>query len=95
MTMDFRNPPKSGRQRRSEKWETIVKELKENSHQWAFVGNYSPGVAAQMRKGDYRAFLTEGDARPPETQMRQDWEITTRKTDEGRHADVYIRYIGA
>ena len=91
--IEFVEPPKNGLEKRLEKWETIVGELRSHRGEWAFVGNYSPGVPAQIRNGLYPAFVNEDDLRPLDLQMRQDWEVTTRKTSEGR-LDMYIRYIG-
>lgn len=94
--MEFVSPPPEKKRQRSEKWRNIVAELRANPGEWALVGNYSPGVATHIRRGKYPAFLddTEAFMSGPETYMSLHWEVTTRKTDDGKRNDVYIRYIG-
>ena len=91
--MEFRDPPKSLNETRKEKWKNIIREAKKRRGEWCFVGNYSPGVPAQIRSGLYRAFLVD-DGRPEYLQMQQDWEVTSRYTETNVRCDVYIRYIG-
>ena len=94
--MDFVDPPARKKGRRSEKWNEIVRTLKENQGQWALVGNYSPGVATHIRRGEYPAFVdgVQGDETQRSLHMARHWEVTTRKTHDGKRNDVYIRYIG-
>ena len=90
--VEFIDPPKDTKKT---KWNDIVSTLKENQGEWALVGNYSPGVAAQIRQGSYKAFLggwvgSEGDVA---AYMQRHWELTTRKTEKGR-TDLYVRWLG-
>ena len=93
--MEFTEPPIAGQKEKSEKWKTIVFTLKENTREWALVGNYSPGVAAQIRQGLYKVFLENSESSEEQARlyMKQHWELTTRKTDKGR-TDLYIRWLG-
>jgi len=91
--MEFIDPPPEARGQRSERWREIVKTLKENRGQWALVGNFSPGVATHIRRGQYKAFL-DGDTMSPDVYMKQHWEVTTRKTDNGSRNDIYVRWLG-
>jgi hypothetical protein len=93
--MEFTNPPKSGREARTDKWREIVARLKEEPNEWAYVGEYSPGVAALIRQGTYPAFIDKDSALPAHSQMAMNWEVTTRKAKTaGRRTDLYIRYVG-
>lgn len=94
--MQFKEPPAERRRQRSAHWETAVKELKANPGHWAMVGVYSPGVASHLRTGKYPSFLPDGLTDPIEAQryMREHWEITTRRINEGRRNEVYIRWVG-
>lgn len=93
--MEFREPPISDMEQRTTKWRNIVAELRGNPGEWAFVGNYSPGVPAQIRAGMYPAFINDDDIRSADVQLANDWEVTSRGSDdERRRCDVYIRYIG-
>lgn len=94
--MEFIDPPKEARGERSKRWQDIVVTLKENKGEWALVGNFSPGVATHIRRGQYKAFLqgwvgNEGDLA---AYMQRHWEVTTRKTDTGSRNDIYIRWLG-
>lgn len=91
--MEFVTPPPERKGQRSQKWREIVAALKEKKGEWALVGNFSPGVATHIRRGKYPAFL-DGCDRSPDLWMRDHWEITTRKTDNGKRNDVYIRWLG-
>ena len=92
--MEFVDPPEAKGQR-SERWREIAKTLKENRGQWALVGNFSPGVATHIRRGQYKAFLpSDATSETPEVYMKQHWEVTTRKTDDGNRNDIYIRWLG-
>lgn len=91
--MEFTNPPPERRRQRSAKWENVVTELKANPDQWGLVGNYSPGLATHIRQGRYPSFLPAGTP-DPQRYMSEHWEVTTRKTNEGRRCDMWIRWIG-
>lgn len=91
--MEFVTPPPEKKGQRSQKWREIVDALKEKRGEWALVGNFSPGVATHIRRGKYPAFL-DGCDRSPDLWMQAHWEVTTRKTDNGKRNDVYIRWIG-
>jgi len=59
------------------------------------VGEYSPCVATHIRRGTYKQFLPEDlQGISPEVYMSLHWEVTTRKTGDGRKNAVYIRWIG-
>ena len=94
--MEFIDPPKEVRGERSKRWQEIIATLKENTGEWANVGNFSPGVATHIRRGQYKAFLEgwEGDEHQVTAYMQRHWEITTRKTNEGSRNDIYIRWLG-
>lgn len=91
--MEFTDPPAETRGERSAHWIGVVEQLKANPGQWALVGNYSPGVATQIRRGKYRAFVPQ-DVDAPEVYMSHNWEVTTRKTDNGNRNNVFIRWVG-
>lgn len=93
-------PPPSLRRRKSDKWEKIVQQVKDltdndETEGWAYVGDYSPGLATHIRRGSYRQFLPQDlEGMAPEVYMALHWEVTTRKTGEGHKNSVYIRWIG-
>lgn len=91
--MEFVEPPKESRGERSQRWRDIVYALTDNAGQWAKVGNFSPGVATNIRRAKYSAFYPPGHPAPMDY-MDSHWEITTRKTDNGSRNDIYIRYVG-
>lgn len=94
--MEFIDPPPEERGARSEKWKNIVATLKANPGEWARVGNYSPGVATHIRRGEYKAFLDQEYATPEaaESYMKRAWKVTTRKTNDGKRNDVYVKWLG-
>ena len=79
----------------SEHWIKVVAELKENKNAWAMVGNYALGVATRIKQGKYRSFLPAdlGEGYSPERYMAMHYEVTTRRTGQGR-TDVWIRWVG-
>lgn len=94
--MEFVIPPPEKKGQKSERWRTVVKELKARTGEWALVGNFSPGVATHIRRGKYPAFLEGYEGTPEQVNlyMARHWEVTTRKTDGGKRNDVYIRWLG-
>lgn len=94
--MEFIDPPVNTRAERSAQWRAKVFALQANPGQWAKVGNYSPGIATAIRRGHNKAFL-EGkpDSEPSDLWMTRCWEVTTKKTDDGKRNDVYVRWIGS
>lgn len=93
-------PPATVRARKSSKWIDIVEQVKqltdnEETEGWAYVGEYSPGVATHIRRGKYKQFLPDDlQGISPEVYMSLHWEVTTRKTGDGWKNAVYIRWIG-
>lgn len=95
--MEFVEPPPEKNGQRSARWREIAATLKENPGKWGIVGNFSPGVATSIRRGQYKAFWPADQTfTPTEAQvyMKQHWEVTTRKTDKGSRNDVYVRWLG-
>ncbi len=94
--MEFVDPPPTQRGERSTAWIDRVRTMQENPGEWANVGNYSPGVATNIRRGRYKMFLDgfEGDEAQKTLYMKRHWEITTRKTSDGKKNDVFIRWLG-
>lgn len=94
--MEFVTPPPERRGQRSHKWREIVAALKEHPQEWALIGNFSPGVATQIRRGKYPAFVEGWEGSPEQIQlyMNRHWEVTTRKTDSGKRNDLYLRWLG-
>lgn len=96
--MQIGNPPESKR-KPSTDWLKKVKTLQtEYPGEYGLVGNYSVGVATHIRQGDYPAFLPESlrgaDQDEREQYVRSHWDVTTRRTPDGRN-DVYIAWIAA
>jgi hypothetical protein len=90
--MEFTEPPLMKHQKSRKHWTEIVQQLRDNPGKWALVGNYSPGVATHIRRGKYPAFLeTHGTLEENLAYMTKHWDVTTRKTGEGRN-DVFIRW---
>jgi len=99
--MEFGTPPATVRRKGSAKWDNIVKELKDHAKDhptdFALIGNFSPGVPVQIRKGTYKAFLPEDYQGEPETYMKLHWEVITRVAKNGHPStrlDGWIRWLG-
>lgn len=96
--MDFVDaPPEHKRRVLSQKWVDVVAELIAaggTDEDWGMVGNYSPGTATGIRRGAYGAFLVgKPEGMDAQAWMDLHWEVTTRKTSDGRRNDIYIRYL--
>lgn len=94
MTAEFKEPPTSLRASKTSRWRAIVDELRAHPNEWALVAHGSPAIGSQIKAGKYSAFIDKADRRSVEVQMRMDWEVTTRRTPDRKHADIYVRYIG-
>lgn len=94
--MEKMDPPPSIRTERSEDWRNRVLLMKSNPGEYYKVGNYSPGVATHIRRGEYRAFLDGFQGSPEQlaSYMERHWHVTTRKTDGGTRNDVFIKWLG-
>lgn len=102
--MQFIDPPKRRHRQRSEHWDAIAQELRDNPNEWGRVwnpddtvdppGTYSPGVATHLRHGKYPSFIpTDLDnAQEKRRYMNDNWEVTTRKSKD--RCEIYIRYVG-
>jgi hypothetical protein len=95
--MEWNDPPAITRGRKSAAWDDRIKILKENPTRFALIGEFSPGVASQIRAGNYKAFLADElrDAEPADKKryMADNWEVRTARTDTGR-MNMWIRWIG-
>jgi hypothetical protein len=92
--MEFIDPPPTTKGQRGEDWRNRVMLMKSKPTEWALVGDYSPGVATHIRRGQYKAFLP-ADCPPDaaEAYMTVHWDVTTRKRADGRN-DLWIRWLG-
>lgn len=89
------SPPLGFRQQRAAFWRNAVKELQAMPGQWGKVGEYSPGIATQLRKGKYSYFLDgKPESMEPETWMRSRWDIHAKKLPGQRRDEVWIRWNG-
>jgi hypothetical protein len=95
-TMEFLDaPPPTRKHSISGKWVEIVAAAKQHPGKWAAVGNYSPGVASQIRAGMYPAFIPEGlHESERRAHMKAYWEVTTRSEKGSRRCEVFLRWLG-
>lgn len=96
--MEFSNPPPPKQSGPRDKWITIINELKTNPGQFALIGNFSPGVPAQIRAGRYPGFFLDSDIDMDNPLARRDymaqhWEVVTRTSTKDR-LDMWIRWLG-
>ena len=96
--MEFIEPEPDKMEQSKEHWAAVVKELMSRPNEYALVGTYSPGVAAHMRAGRYKAFIIECGCSPkcddPAALMAKHWLITTRAVAAPRRAQVFIKWLG-
>lgn len=89
--MQIGDPPQSNRSVKH--WVEVVHQLKtEYPGQFGMVGNYSVGVASHIRKGKYPAFVP-AHVTDKQTYVKENWQVVTRRTPDGRN-DVYVKWIG-
>jgi hypothetical protein len=87
--------PESKLHRPSQFWVNVVHEVKENPGKWANVGEFSPGVASQIRAGHYPAFIPSGIDNKKEY-MDKHWSVSTRSNGlPNRRCNVYVMWNGA
>jgi len=90
--MKFIDPPVRKRSSRQH-WIDMVQELKANPGRFGYVGTYSTGVGTHIRQGIYKAFYPD-DEKDPIGYIASHWEIVTRRSKDGKHIDIYIKWIG-
>lgn len=75
----IRGIPRDGRYGpKSQHWVKAVTIARDNVGQPVFVGDYSPGVAVQIRRGTYPAFLPDDFDGDAAAYMEANWMIETR-----------------
>jgi hypothetical protein len=96
--MEFIDPPENSISRKSRIWDERIQTLKENPTRWALIGEFSPGVASQIRSGNYKAFLGENmrdsDSAEKKRYMAANWEVRTARIEDGSRMKMWIRWIG-
>lgn len=96
--MEFIDPPENSIRRKSRIWDERIQILKENPTRWALIGEFSPGVASQIRSGNYKAFLDEtvrdSDSEDKKRYMADNWEVRTARIGDGGRMNMWIRWIG-
>lgn len=76
-------------------WDAVVATAKANPGEWFMIGPFSHGMPYHIRKGTFRQFIDDDDPTPPEVQMRQRWQITSRRVESGHtNVNVYVKWNG-
>jgi hypothetical protein len=84
--------PESKLHRPSQFWVDVVREVKANAGKWANVGDFSPGVASQIRAGHYPAFIPPG-VEDKKEYMDKHWSVSTRSNGlPNRRCNVYVMW---
>jgi hypothetical protein len=88
------DPPETKQHTRRVNWAKVVETLKATPGEFYRVGEFSPGVAAYLKEGRYKALYPDGE-KHPQSYIESHYEITTRvsRTGESR-VDLYIRWLG-
>jgi hypothetical protein len=78
---------------RTAHWIEVAAFLDQHPGEWAFVGQYSVGVAPSIRRGEYPAFLPKGFDGDAFQYMTDNYEVATTivKGVFPKRSDVYIR----
>ncbi len=86
--------PESKLHRPSQFWIDVVQQVKSNPGKWANVGEFSPGVASQIRSGNYPAFIPKG-TEDKRAYMDRNWRVSTRSNGlPNRRCNVYVMWNG-
>jgi len=93
--VEFGEPPVSQRRQRSQRWVDVAAQLQAKPGEWAKIeGDFSPGVATHIKKGNYKHFLVGiPETMTSEEWMRAHWEIRTHKVGEARRDEIWMRYL--
>lgn len=92
----LREPKSRPRGPRNDRWPEVVAFIKAHPGEWAYVGEFSAGIAPAIRRGEYPAFLPEGFDGDAKQYVTDNYELTvnTIKGSTARRTDVYVRYVG-
>lgn len=93
-SVEFRDLPQSGTEKRGARWVAIVEQLKAKPMEWGYVGEFSNSIPSFIRKGMYRAFIDPDSPGTPLVQMGRHWEVASRRAAKPNRVDVFIRYLG-
>lgn len=87
------DPPETHQTARRVNWSEVVTTIKEAPGEWFRVGEFSPGVAAYLKSGRYKALYPDDVVHAP-AYIAQHYEITTRVARPGEpRVDLYIRWL--
>lgn len=88
------SPPPSKATKQNIDWPAVVAEMKKAKGEWHLLGEFSPGIAAHMRSGKYKAFVPAGEA-DAAAYCAKHWEITSRVVSSGfPRVNIYCRWLG-
>lgn len=91
--MVARAPRSRRRGARSQRWINVVTWLNDNAKTWGYVGEFSPGISTQIRKGQYPAFLPPDFNGDRKAYMEKHYEVTVEMVKGTRRCDLYIRKV--
>ena len=92
-TVVQRDPLPKRRGPRTSKWPNIVTELHEIAPEWGFIGEFSPGVATQIKNGLYPAFIPTGFTGDRKKYMDDHYEVTITTITGTRRCELFIREL--
>lgn len=95
--MKQEDPPLTSQRRTQTDWAAVAAKAKQKKGKWFNVGVFSVGVPNHLRKGTYKQFIDKNDPMPAHRQMKQKWQITSRKAPDHygqRRVNVFICYLG-
>jgi hypothetical protein len=74
-------------------WNAVVAELKANPNEFFLLGEFSPGMAAYIRRGKNAAFYPAGEA-DPRGYIKRHYVITARSVvTGGSRVDLYAKWM--
>jgi hypothetical protein len=92
--MKKQDPPPSKQTKKGVDWVKAVEEMKKSPGEFHLLGEFSPGIAAHMRSGKYKAFVPAGET-DPAAYCEKHWEITSRVVSPGfPRVNIYCRWLG-
>jgi hypothetical protein len=93
--MEAQEPTGYRKGRQFTDWQAVAQTAREHPGEWFKIGPFSHGMPYHIRKGTFKQFLDPEDSAPPQVQMRQRWQVTSRKVGDEKHLiDVFVKYVG-
>jgi hypothetical protein len=93
MSVIKKEPPEAQQHIKGIDWKEVVATLKASPNEFFLLGEFSPGMAAYIRRGHNAAFIPDGES-DAKGYMKRHYVLTTRSVSPGGgRVDIYAKFM--